>query len=206
MPSLTTRTLDEATWPDFARLVEAHGGVFGGCWCMAFHPARSADRRTPDGNREDKHARVLAGTARAALVYDGADCVGWCQYGPPAELPRIKRRKAYDAGAGTPPDWRITCLFVARTHRRTGVGGAALDGALAEIARAGGGTVESFPEDVEGRKVSASFLHNGTLALFESRGFARVRRLGTHHWLVTRDVPPGTPAPDASAPGTATTR
>ena len=33
--------------------------------------------------------------------------------------------------------------------------------------------MESFPEDVEGRKVSGSFLHNATLALFEQQGFER---------------------------------
>ena len=32
--------------------------------------------------------------------------------------------------------------------------------------------VESYPEAVEDRKVSASFLHNGTVAMFEQQGFA----------------------------------
>lgn len=27
-------------WPDTARLVEAHDGVWGGCWCTAVHPHR----------------------------------------------------------------------------------------------------------------------------------------------------------------------
>ncbi|MER6736293.1 hypothetical protein [Streptomyces puniciscabiei] len=53
-----------------------------------------------------------------------------------------------------------------------------------------GGTVESFPQDTEGTRVSASFLHNGTVALFESRGFTRARRLGKNHWVVTRTVRP----------------
>jgi hypothetical protein len=70
------------------------------------------------------------------------------------------------------------------------VASAALDGALREIARLGGGTVESYPQDTAGTRVSASFLHNGTLALFESRGFTRTRRLGKNHWVVTRTVRP----------------
>ena len=57
-----------------------------------------------------------------------------------------------------------------------------------EIARLGGGTVESYPEDADGRSVSASFLHNGTVALFERHGFERIRRLGKHHWVVSRVV------------------
>jgi hypothetical protein len=43
-------------------------------------------------------------------------------------------------------------------------------------------------EDVDGRSVSASFLHNGTVAMFESQGFEQTRRLGKHHWVVTKVV------------------
>jgi ribosomal protein S18 acetylase RimI-like enzyme len=104
-------------------------------------------------------------------------------------LPRIKRRRAYLEGLSALPDWRITCFFVDSKCRRRGVASAALAGALHEIARLGGGTVESYPEDGEGRSVSASFLHNGTVSMFESHGFERTRRLGKHHWVVTKVVP-----------------
>ena len=30
--------LTPETWDDFAALVEASNGVWGGCWCMGFHP------------------------------------------------------------------------------------------------------------------------------------------------------------------------
>ena len=66
---------------------------------------------------------------------------------------------------------------------------AALAGALGEIERLGGGRVESYPEDTTGRRPSSSFLHNGTLALFERHGFERVRPLGKRHWVVARSVP-----------------
>jgi ribosomal protein S18 acetylase RimI-like enzyme len=155
---------------------------------MAFHPARPGGPHPPERNRADKEALVRAGRAHAALVYDGAECVGWCQFGPPPELPRIKHRRAYEAGAGEPPDWRITCFFVAGDARRRGVASAALAGALAQIEALGGGRVESSPEDTAGRKVSSSFLHGGTVALFERHGFRRVRQLGKNAWLVARSV------------------
>ncbi|TQN41866.1 hypothetical protein FHU33_1251 [Blastococcus colisei] len=188
MTGLVARSLDATTWPDVARLVESHNGVWGGCWCMAFHPQREGGPKTAADNRRDKESLVREGQAHAALVYDGADCVGWCQFGPTDELPRIKHRKAYTAGPSTLPDWRITCFFVDRGDRRRGVASAALDGALQEIARLGGGLVESYPEDVEGRKVSSSFLHNSTVSLFERHGFERTRRIGKDRWVVARLV------------------
>lgn len=189
MTGFQVRALDETTWADFARLVERHNGVWGGCWCMGFHAEGVGRATTAAQNRSAKERRAREGRAHAALVYDGSTCVGWCQFGPTEELPRIKHRRAYVEGLSTLPDWRITCFFVDRAYRRRGVASAALEGALDEIARLGGGTVESYPEDVDGRSISASFLHNGTVAMFEKYGFARIRRLGKHHWVVARIVP-----------------
>jgi GNAT superfamily N-acetyltransferase len=182
------RPLDETTWADFAELVERHNGVWGGCWCMGFHAEGVGRGKTAAQNRSEKESRVREGRAHAALVYDGSACVGWCQFGPTDELPRIKHGRAYRAGLTGLPDWRITCFFVDRKHRRRGVASTALEGALHEIARLGGGTVESYPELIDGRSVSSSFLHNGSVAMFESQGFERTRRLGKHHWVVTKVV------------------
>jgi GNAT superfamily N-acetyltransferase len=135
-----------------------------------------------------KERRVREGRAHAALVYDGSTCVGWCQFGPTDELPRIKHRRAYTEGFTNLPDWRITCFFVDRDYRRKGVAAAALSGALREIARLGGGAVESYPEDVKGRAVSGSFLYNATVSMFQQQGFRPVRRLGKNHWVVSKTV------------------
>lgn len=75
-----------------------------------------------------------------------------------------------------------------RTHRHRGVADAALAGALKEIVRLGGGSVESYPEATSGRKVSGSFLFNGTVAMFERHGFTRQRQIGKHRWAVSRVV------------------
>jgi GNAT superfamily N-acetyltransferase len=121
-------------------------------------------------------------------VYEGTACVGWCQFGPPDELPRIKNRRAYLDGLTVLPDWRITCFFVDKAYRGKGVAAAALNGALQEIARLGGGTVEGYPEVVEGRSVAGAFLHNGTASMFERQGFERTRRLGKNRWVVNKVV------------------
>ncbi len=155
---------------------------------MSFHLAHGFAGRTASQNRGDKQRLVLEGRAHAALVYDGSAAVGWCQFGPTAQLPRIKNRQAYLKGLVEPPDWRITCFFVDREHRGRGIASAALKGALREISRQGGGTVESYPEEAEGRSTSASFLPNGTVAMFERMGFTCSRRLGKNHWVVVKVV------------------
>jgi GNAT superfamily N-acetyltransferase len=181
----TIKPLTPETWLAFAGLVEAHNGVWGGCWCVEFHP--DGKLRGPH-RRELKEQKVREGSTHAALVFENTRCVGWCQFGPPEELPRIKHLKVYQAEAGSPPDWRITCFFVDKEYRGKGVASVALSGALDLIAGLGGGSVESYPEDVEGRQVASSFLHNSRLAMFENQGFVRKRQIGKSHWVVSKLV------------------
>ncbi|MCG7525890.1 GNAT family N-acetyltransferase [Streptomyces sp. OfavH-34-F] len=186
---LVVRLLDTDTWPAFARLVEANNGVWGGCWCMGFH-VKVGKGRTAQQNRAEKEQRVREGRTHAALVFEGDDCLGWCQFGSPAELPEIKSRRKYEKDLVVLPDWRITCFFTGKGLRRRGVAHTALGGALAEIARQGGGTVEGYPEETDDRSVSGSFLHTGPMAAFENHGFTRTRLISPHRWVVTLDVPP----------------
>lgn len=182
------RPLTTETWEPYASLIDAHNGIFGGCWCLVFHAGTKGG--SYDDRRERKRAMVVAGQTHAALVFDGADCIGWAQYGPPDEVPEIRCRKAYEDGRdGAPdPDWRITCFFIAKGHRRQGVAAVALGGALDEIARAGGGTVEAYPEALTGQKTAAGFLWGGTLGLFERAGFEGIRKIGKNRWVVRREV------------------
>ena len=185
----TIKALDESTWDAFAALVEHNNGVFGGCWCIGFH-ADGADKSTTyELNRERKLERVKAGTTHAALVFDGPDCRGWCQFGAPAELPRIKSRAAYEMAKTAAPDWRIACNFVGKGHRRKGVATAGLAGALELIGGLGGGVVEGYPEDAG--SVPAGFLFNGALSTYEQLGFVRDRKIGKHRWVVKKSVDPG---------------
>jgi GNAT superfamily N-acetyltransferase len=196
----TIRPLEPDTWDAFAALAERHNGVWGGCWCTWFHrethsapPPPGGDKGSSDAawlrSRALKERLVREGRAHAALVFDGDGAVAWCQYGTPEELPGINHRKEYLAGLARLPDYRLTCFFVDRKYRRTGVAAVALRGALELIAQAGGGVVEAYPQDTEGQKASASHLYNGTRGLFEQAGFSYVRPKGVHHCVMSKTVP-----------------
>ncbi len=192
---LTIRPLSANTWPAFADLVARHNGVFGGCWCTWFHTLSRDKERTYEGNRDLKCRLVEEERAHAALVFDGHQAVAWAQYGPPDELPNIRHRQEYEAGLVKPPDYRITCIFVDRRYRRRGVAAVALSGALDLIARAGGGVVEGYPHDMskqpEGKKMSASFLYDGTRRMYEDAGFTYQRSKGQKNCVMTRTIAPG---------------
>ncbi|MEO7754177.1 MAG: GNAT family N-acetyltransferase, partial [Terracoccus sp.] len=139
------------TWAMFDAMVVRHNGIFGGCWCIWFHPDSDERGQGAEANRALKKRYVEQGAAHAALVVDGDEAVAWAEYGTPAELPSIHHRKQYDAEAELVPDYRVTCIFVDKRYRRRGLAEVALRGALDLIARAGGGIVEGYPH-VPGEK------------------------------------------------------
>lgn len=181
------RPLDSDTWSGFAAMAERHNGVFGGCWCTYFHTMSAEKERTYEANRALKCRLVEQGRAHAALVVADDEAVAWCQFGSPDELPNIYHRKQCEEELDLLPDYRITCIFVDKAHRRRGLSAVALQGALDLIAAAGGGTVEGYPHDNRGAKKSV--LYDGTRALFERAGFDFVRSKGQGNCVMRRSVP-----------------
>jgi hypothetical protein len=48
--------------------------------------------------------------------------------------------------------------------------------------------VEGYPQDTQGKKVSASFLYSVTRSLFEDAGFSYDRPKGTNHCVMRTTV------------------
>lgn len=113
----------------------------------------------------------------------------WCQYGRPDGLV-LKHRRAYEQDPPPAADWRITCIFVDKRHRGQGIARAALEGALQQIAAAGGELVEVISEVTAGREAQGRLLSTATVELLEDLGFTRIRQVGKHAWLVSRTVDP----------------
>ena len=128
VPSYDVRQLNEATWPAFADLVERHNGVWGGAGAWGSTPRR---RPAPVTTACRRRRWSVAARPTTRLAFDGERCVGWCQFGSPDELPRIKFGKAYLAGADEPPDWRITCFFVDSAIPQAWCGGRRAEGSVA---------------------------------------------------------------------------
>src|SRR5213594_5017344 len=130
----TLRELSLRTFPDFETLAIKQGG----CWCMFYQRSKPVGRGTTSDqwkriNRRDKRKFVRQGRSHAILVYDGRTPVGWCQYGPADELPRIDVGRGYHKvgrPTGSERLWRIACFFVDRKHRGKGIATIALEAAL----------------------------------------------------------------------------
>ena len=50
--------------------------------------------------------------------------------------------------------------------------------------------VEGYPQDTQGKKISAKFLYNVTRSLYEQTGFTYLRPKGKNHCVMRRAVAP----------------
>jgi GNAT superfamily N-acetyltransferase len=190
--AFTTKELDLATYHDFEELAFKEGD----CWCIHYQRPKPVGRGLTTKewgriNRRDKSALVKQGRSHAILVYDHRKPVGWCQYGPREELPRIDAGRNYKKVGGVGKEtnlWRITCFFVDRKYRGKGVSKIALHAALESIREKGGGTVEAYP--VVSKKMAAvpEWRWFGTPGMFRREGFRAVAPLGTSGLLMRRKV------------------
>ena len=138
-------------------------------------------------SRRDKKALVEEGRSHGILVYSGGEPVGWCQYGPKDELPRIDagnlyRRLALDDGGRRL--WRITCFWVDRRHRNRGVARVALRAAVDSIEKKGGNLIEAYPAVSKGFPADWT----GTLSMFKYEGFEVFAPFGKYNVLVRRTI------------------
>jgi hypothetical protein len=91
--SYTVAPLSPQTWSAFDALVQRHNGIFGGCWCIWFHPDGPERGQGAEANRALKKAYVEQGKAHAALVMHGDEAIAWAEYGTPVELPTLHHRR-----------------------------------------------------------------------------------------------------------------
>jgi len=179
--SCTIRPLASGDWPVIERLFGANGAC-GGCWCMwwrADKGGKSWHAAKGETNRQRFKALVEGGAVHGMIAFVGDEPVGWCNFGPRPDFPRLDRSRVLQRAAAGPV-WSIACFFVKAGWRGRGVAQALLERASAECFARGAAEVEGYPKAVAADrgsgKAPAAFVWTGLPAMFAKAGFARARR------------------------------
>ena len=100
--------------------------------------------RPKEENRAELRSVVLRGPPPGLLAFDGDLAVGWCQVTPRRALPYLDgftRFGPLDAR----PVWSVSCFFVRRGYRGSGVCSALLAAAIRFAREAGAPALEAYP-------------------------------------------------------------
>jgi GNAT superfamily N-acetyltransferase len=168
---LVVQDVTEKLWPAVEDLFSTTGPV-GRCWCMYWRIGPAYRKRPPEHNKEDFHRVVTQGPPPGLVALDHHVAVGWCQLTPRTDVPALERNPKLGP-VDDMPVLAISCFYVRKGYRRSGVTHALIAAALAVARRAGAPAVEAYPLDGQ---LSRSSSHTGYASTFERLGFRTVAR------------------------------
>jgi GNAT superfamily N-acetyltransferase len=175
-PTLTFHPLTPDRWPDLETLFGPRGAC-AGCWDMWWRIKRSTfDAQKGDANREAFRQIVEAGSVPGLIAYEGAQPVGWVAVEPRDAYPVLLRSHVLKPIDAEPGVWAITCFFVTRQHRRSGMTSALIRAAVDHAAAHGARIVEAYPIEPRSADAPDFYVFTGFAATFEEAGFVEAAR------------------------------
>jgi GNAT superfamily N-acetyltransferase len=164
-------------WADLEQLF-GERGASSGCWCMWWRvAAKDWENDAGAGNRRAFRAVVKNGPAPGLLAYFDRQPVGWVAIALRDDYPRLNRSTKLKPVDDTPV-WSVTCFYIDRLYRGTGVAGTLLAAAVDHAHAHGATAVEGYPIDPgDGRAANASAF-TGVLDMFRAAGFDEIARRG----------------------------
>jgi GNAT superfamily N-acetyltransferase len=172
---LTFRPLTPERWSDLEDLFGERGAC-GGCWCMFWRlPRKKFEASKGDGNKRAFRKLVKSGEEPGILAYAGQEPIGWCAIAPREQYVALERSRLLQP-VDDKPVWSVSCFFVKRPYRRTGISTQLLRAAVKFAAKRGANVVEGYPAEPSTDKMADPFLWHGVAAAFKKAGFAEVLR------------------------------
>src|SRR5947209_6088266 len=163
-----------ARWRDLERLFGPRGAYFN-CWCMYWRLRRRDFRAlAPEQRKAALRAWVRSGAAPGLLAYRQGKPVAWCAVAPRDEYAALAASPKLKPVGETRGVWSITCYFVAKEHRRTGLMSALLEGAARHARGKGARVLEGYPVIADGLTGCAGY--TGLVPAYRKAGFNVVAR------------------------------
>ena len=183
---LTFQPVTPERWPDLETLFGERGAC-GGCWCMFWRLKRSVwEEGKGETNKLALRVIVENDERPGVLAYIGGEPVGWCSIAPREDFVALGRSRVL-AAVDEIPVWSISCLFIAKAHRRQGVSVKLIDAAVRFAAKRGAMAVEAYPVEPYSEKMPAAFAWTGVASAFVKAGFVEVARRSAARPILRRD-------------------
>jgi GNAT superfamily N-acetyltransferase len=144
-------------------------------WWRLTGPEYAAHRG--NDNHDAFRAVVESGEEPGILAYANGEPVGWCAIAPRDAYKRLREERIrLFRKVDAQPVWSITCFFIAKPFRRSGVTVKLIEAAVAFAREHGANIIEGYPvEPKEGRLPDTS-AYTGTVSAFRKAGFVEVLR------------------------------
>lgn len=174
-PKLQFFPVTKDRWSDFETLFGERGAC-GGCWCMLWRLTRKEfESQKGEGNRRAMKALVQSGKIPGIMAYSRGQPVAWCSVAPREHFPALGRSRILKP-LDELPVWSITCLFVEKQYRRTGISTRMITAAVKHVKKQDGTIVEAYPVEPRKDKMPDVFAWTGLASAYITAGFVECAR------------------------------
>jgi GNAT superfamily N-acetyltransferase len=174
-PKLQFFPVTKDRWSDLKTLFGERGAC-GGCWCMLWRLTRKEfESQKGAGNRRAMKKIIQSGENPGILAILEEQPVAWCSVAPREHFPSLGRSRILKP-LDDLPVWSITCLFVAKPNRRTGISTCMITAAVEHVKKMGGTIVEAYPVEPKKDKMPDVFAWTGLASAYTRAGFVECAR------------------------------
>ena len=171
---LSFKPLKRNLWTDLEELFGPRGAC-AGCWCMFWKLRGKAFEDVRGYETRQMHKSIVdSGVSTGLLAYLHGEVVGWVAVEPRSAYPKLAHSRILKP-VDDQPVWSVTCFFVAKEYRRTGITVELLKAAVEHVRALGGRIVEGYPVETR-ENMPAPFIYTGTASAFQQAGFKEVAR------------------------------
>jgi GNAT superfamily N-acetyltransferase len=184
-PHVEVHVVTPDRWKDLVQLFERKGPrggvpIPGHCWCMLWRDEQGPAQR----RKAALKASVDQGMPPGMVAYIEGRPVGWVAVAPRQEHSRLERSRQYGPAPADHDVFAVTCFYVDRDVRGTGVASALLDAAIDHARESGATALDAFPKTsvaphaLASRRAEENHSWMGRRASYEARGFVTIRDAG----------------------------
>ncbi len=180
-------------WSDLEELFGERGAC-AGCWCMWWKlPRKTFDEGRGEQNRRSLQQVVQEGPPPGLIAYVDGVPAAWCAIEPRDRYSRLSRSRIL-APVDDREVWSITCFFVDRQFRGSGLMRRMIEAATDWARQHGASLVEAYPVDRDSEgKAAADSLYTGVASTFRKARFDEVVRRSPIRPIMRRKVRPTKP-------------
>jgi len=172
---LVFHPLTKDRWSDF-ELLFGKRGACGGCWCMFWRLKRSEfNEQKGEGNKQSMFQIVQSGEVPGIIAYIDNQPVGWCSVAPREQFSALDRSRIFKR-VDEKPVWSVTCFFIAKPFRKSGLTVELLKYAIQYCRERGAAIIEGYPVQPKQASMPDVFAWNGFVSAFQKAGFTEVAR------------------------------
>jgi predicted GNAT family acetyltransferase len=184
--SLDVRPATADRWDDVLAVMGERGDP-SRCFCQYFRlRGKQWSDATAATHRDALRSQVCSDLPPGVLASDESGTpVGWCAVAPRSAYPRVLASPNWRGG--DPDTWVVTCFVVPVGHRRQGIAGDLLAGAIDFARTQDAATLQACAVDVaQAGKTPSADLYRGPLSVYLDAGFKELSRTSPSWVLVTR--------------------